>query len=241
MDDQMNPEASRLIAQVRLARTPGIDDKERVRRALAMALAAGALSVPAITAGAAAAKTAAGVGVGSGIAAAGAAGLTAGAKVLVSVALVASLGGGAYFWAKRPAAPARPVALTAPMAAPLRAEPPIPAEAPAPAELPAPEALAPAATNTRDPLLAELTLLHKAQQAWRTGGARGAAHALELAQLHARRYPHSTLRLERDALRLFALCSLGRRAQARPLAAELLKRAPDSPLRTSVEESCGRR
>lgn len=240
MDDQMNPEASRLIAQVRLARTPGIDDKERVRRALAMALAAGALSVPAITAGAAAAKTAAGVGVGSGIAAAGAAGLTAGAKVLVSVALVASLGGGAYFWAKRPAAPARPVALTAPMAAPLRAEPPIPAEAPAPAELPAPEGLAPA-TNTRDPLLVELALLHKAQQAWRTGGASGAAHALELAQLHARRYPHSTLRLERDALRLFALCSLGRRSQARPLAAELLKRAPDSPLRTSVEESCGRR
>ena len=74
--------------------------------------------------------------------------------------------------------------------------------------------------------------------AWRTGGA---ARALALAQQHARRYPHSTLRLERDALRLFALCSLGRRAQARPLAAELLKRAPDSPLRTSVEESCGRR
>jgi len=57
----------------------------------------------------------------------------------------------------------------------------------------------------------------------------------------ARRYPHSVLALERDALRVFALCSLGQRAQARPLAADLLRRAPGSPLRTSVEESCGGR
>ncbi|MEA2696487.1 MAG: hypothetical protein QOI66_758 [Myxococcales bacterium] len=233
MDDQMNPEARRMIDQIRSARTPSAGDKERIRKALAIGVAVTAASVPGVAAGASAAKAAATVGIASGF------------KVAVSVVVLASVGAGAYLWTRPPSQPAAhraPVAVV-PVAAP--APPPEvvddnPVTAPtAPAEVVEPTLLPSPPMHKgagRDPLMTELALLHRGQQAWRQGNA---ARALELAQQHARRYPHSALALERDALRVFALCSLGQRAQARPLAADLLRRAPGSPLRTSVEESCG--
>jgi hypothetical protein len=230
MDDQMNPEARRMIDQIRSARTPSAGDKERIRKALAIGVAVTAASVPGVAAGASAAKAAATVGIASGF------------KVAVSVVVLASVGAGAYLWTRPPAPPAArpaPVAVV-PVAAPMP-PPEVVDDSPATAQaevveptlLPSPPMHKGAG---RDPLMTELALLHRAQQAWRQGHA---ARALELAQQHARRYPHSALALERDALRVFALCSLGQRAQARPLAADLLRRAPGSPLRTSVEESCG--
>jgi hypothetical protein len=231
MDDQMNPEARRVIDQIRSARTPSAGDKERIRKALALGVAVTAASVPGVAAGASAAK-----------AATTTLGIASGFKVAVSVVVLASVGAGAYIWTRPPAQPA---AHHAPVAVVPVAAPPPPPEVvddsppvvvAEPALLPSPALSPPHAGAGRDPLMTELALLHRAQQAWRQGNA---ARALDLAQQHARRYPHSALALERDALRVFALCSLGQRAQARPLAADLLRRAPGSPLRTSVEESCG--
>jgi hypothetical protein len=239
MDDQMNPEARRMIDQVRLARTPSADDKERIRKALALGLAVTAASVPATAAGAAATATKVGAGAG-----AGAAGLASGLKVAVTVAVVASLGAGTY-WMTRPTPMTKPAVATRvaePVVAPEPAAVAVPeAVVAAPAVAPPPAAIvndAPVSSGRagRDPLVAELVLLQKAQKAWSRGNA---ARALELAQQHARRYPRSVLAMERDALRVFALCALGQTAQARPLAGAILKRAPGSPLRTSVEESCG--
>jgi hypothetical protein len=248
MDDQMNPEARRMLDQIRSARTPSAGDKERIRKALAVGVAVTAASVPGVAAGASAAKAAA-----SAAKAATTLGIASGFKVAVSVVVLASVGAGAYIWTRPPsqiAAHHAPVSVV-PVAAPTASPPPevvedSPPAAPAVVAEPAPSpSLSPPASPSpvhagasRDPLMTELALLHRAQQAWRQGNA---ARALELAQQHARRYPHSALALERDALRIFALCSLGQRAQARPLAADLLRRAPGSPLRTSVEESCGGR
>jgi hypothetical protein len=227
-----------MIDQIRSARTPSADDKERIRKALAIGVAATVASVPGVAAGASAAKAAATVGIASGF------------KVAVSVVVLASVAAGAYVWTRPAAQPALRRAPTAvvPIATPRVAEPPTPPPAlvddgvatvaPAVVAEPSSRLSSGHAGAGRDPLMAEVALLHKAQQAWRQGNA---ARALDLAQQHARRYPHSVLALERDALRVFALCSLGHRAQARPLAADLLRRAPGSPLRTSVEESCGGR
>jgi hypothetical protein len=77
--------------------------------------------------------------------------------------------------------------------------------------------------------------LRQAQKALRDGAPR---RALELADQHAKLYPGSQMGLERGALRVFAFCALGRKAEARALASELLAAAPRSPLRTSLEESC---
>ncbi len=85
MNEQMSPLAQRLIEQTRAARTPSQEDKDRVRKAL-MGLAAAAVSMPAVASGAGAAKAAVG------------AGLSLGAKVAMTVALVASVGGGTYLW-----------------------------------------------------------------------------------------------------------------------------------------------
>ena len=84
-------------------------------------------------------------------------------------------------------------------------------------------------------LLGELTLLQRAQRAL-AGGAPGVA--LSLASEHATRYPSSQLSRERDAVRVFSYCALGRTAEARALAAEILKSAPRSPVRASLEQSC---
>jgi hypothetical protein len=86
-----------------------------------------------------------------------------------------------------------------------------------------------------DSLAAELELLHRAQTAWR---ARDAAGALSLLREHQSRYPHSQLDLERDALHALALCELGRSGEAARIAHSVIARAPHSPLRASLEQSC---
>jgi hypothetical protein len=230
MDDRMNPEARRIIELTRAARTPRTEDKDRVRRALAITLAATAAAAPGAAAGATAAKAAAG----SAAKTFGALGAASGLKLALSVAVIASLGAGAYWWTRPASGPAPAVA---PAAKVIAVEPPVAEESPtAPADVAQPPA--PLVGSPRDPLLAELALLNRAQQAWRNGAA---GNALELAQQHAQRYPRSKLALERDAVRVFALCALGRKHQAHSLAVAIVKRAPRSPLRTSVEESCGMR
>ncbi|HEY0713818.1 MAG TPA: hypothetical protein VGF45_14155 [Polyangia bacterium] len=226
----MSPEARRLIELTRAARTPRMEDKERVRRTLALSLAAGAAAAPGIADGALALKAATAGTAGT----VKAAGVAATVKLALSALVVASVGSGAYLWqaSKRQATPVAanpPAEVVAPVAAPA---PVVEAPAPVPVET----APATATETVTDPLLAEVGLLHRAQQAWRGGNAK---RALQLAQQHAKQYPHSALALERDALRVFTMCALGQKKQARTIAKDLMKRAPRSPLRTSVAESCG--
>jgi hypothetical protein len=91
-------------------------------------------------------------------------------------------------------------------------------------------------TERAGTLLEELDLLHEAQARWRKGDAAG---ALALLSVHRTRYPRSQVVPERDALTVLSLCSLNRTAEARKVAQRFLHTAPRSPLRTSVEESCG--
>jgi len=159
--------------------------------------------------------------------------------------LVASACAGAYLWTRGPSAappsPAPMVTQAEPAALPAP-----PADQPSPASETSSDAVPQAvplpdhdgqkrSAHAPDPLVGELTVLHRAQQAWRDGKAQ---QALDIAQQHAAAYPRSQFAMERGALQVFALCALGRKAEARAIASDLLRQAPRSPLRTSLEESC---
>ncbi len=205
--DQLNPKAKRLIEATRAARTPGEADKRRVGAALALALGASA------TGGAGVAASATG--------AAKVAGALSGLKAAIAILVLSATGVGvAMLTRSHPAPSATPVAspVTAPVVVPLPSG-----------------AMAPTEAEVDDPLLAEVTLLRRAQRALHDGQP---AKALELAARHAALYPKSQVGVERDGLRVFALCALGRKPEAHALAAELLTRAPRSPLRASLAESC---
>jgi hypothetical protein len=166
----------------------------------------------------------AGVSAGTALASATKVGALVGLRGIIAALVVAAAGTGTYFFARSRVVAPVVVATAATVAAPV-VVPLVPA--PAATVVPSP-----------DPLLAELSLLRQAQQALRDGQAR---RALELAERHASLYPRSQLALERGALRVFAFCALGRKADARALANDLLAAAPRSPLRTSLEESCAMR
>jgi hypothetical protein len=82
---------------------------------------------------------------------------------------------------------------------------------------------------------AETTLLQDARAALDRGDAAG---ALALLDEHEREFPLGVLTEERLATRVFALCSLGRQAEAQGVAERLLRHAPSSPLRARVLQSC---
>jgi hypothetical protein len=205
--DQLNPKAKRLLEATRAARTPGDADKRRVGAALALALGASA------TGGAGVAASATGT--------AKLAGGFSGLKTAVAILVLAATGAGLAIYTRGlpTGADERP---------PVVAAPPAPVVTPLPAPVPAP-------AEADDPLLAEVTLLRRAQRALHDGQP---AKALDLAARHAALYPKSQVGVERDGLRVFALCALGRKPEAHALAAELLARAPRSPLRASLAESC---
>jgi hypothetical protein len=171
-------------------------------------------------------------------------GVFTGLRGIVSVVVIAStsVGAGAYFWTHAAARRTADVSIVSSPPPVEIAPPPItisestntpPVSPERPAETPARPRMAP-----QDPLAAELTLLHAAKQAWQDGKPQT---ALDLAQRHAQLYPHSQLASERDALKVFALCGLGRTSDARDLASSLLTRAPGSPFRASLEQSCAMR
>jgi hypothetical protein len=209
----MTPEAWRLLEVVRQAEAPSELEMRRVRRAIAVGVGT-AVATPVAKAATAAAtsKGAAAVTVAKSTA------LLTALKGAAAIAVLTSVGAGTVWLSRHRAAPiveapvVRPAGLTpvAPESAPVEAAPP-------------------------STLLGELTLLQRAQRAL-AGGAPGIA--LSLAGEHATRYPRSQLSRERDAVRVFAYCALGRTADARALAAEILKSAPRSPVRASLEQSC---
>jgi hypothetical protein len=167
-------------------------------------------------------------------------------KVIAGGALLTSLALGYVALSSRPAPlpaprPITPPPPTAPPSAPAPEADSQPATPETQTQLPLntrPQARAEAhraAATAADELQAELALLHGAQVAWR---AQDAAAALALLEQHRTRYPRSQLGLERDSLQVLVLCELGRRDEAGRLAHAVLARAPHSPLRASIEQSC---
>ena len=232
----LDRDARRILDLATDARAPAAEDKARIEKKLAAVLGAGALATvtatTATTTQAAHAATSAG-STGAGVASSAAPKWWMGATVIA-----ASITGYVMLATPKTAptpTPAAPAPLVAPPTKP--AAPPLAAPAPEPVPAPAP---APVRSHARKKQPAatldeELELLHRAQAAWR---AHEATRALALLDEHRARFPRSQLRLERDGLRVLSLCELGKKAEASALAKKLIERAPRSPLRRSIEESC---
>jgi type IV secretory pathway VirB10-like protein len=231
MSDDLNPDVRRLVELARKARTPGEDDKLRLAERLAVPLAAGA----ALGSAAGAAKAATGASLFAGL----------GAKVAAVVALSAVAAAVVVTKLESkptPQAPSAQVEKTkpAPPSAEIAEALPTPSAAPEPlpSEPAVPQKAAPSGAHTATPaheLEEEAALLHQAQSAWRTGQS---AQALQLANQHAQRFPHSQLANERDVLRVLSLCKLGQVHAAKQVGARLLRTAKGSPWYQSVAESC---
>jgi hypothetical protein len=81
----------------------------------------------------------------------------------------------------------------------------------------------------------ELALLGKARAALRAGDG---SRALTLLDEHARTFVGGQLSAERQAVRILALCSLGRTSDARAVANQFFHQHPHSPLTQRVASSC---
>ena len=228
-DNELRPAALRVVEVARRARTPNDAHRQRAYQALVAGLggtAAVGTAKVAAAAGKVVAKSA-----------------FAWLKWAIPAALVVSGGAGTYVWSSREHAAPAPVASPAP--APVVTAPTPPSEEVAVPEAPRalPEASAkPArlppkagAKPSGDALVQEISLLHEALAASRSGNA---ARALQLAREHAKRYPGSRLGIERSAIEVRSLCSLGRAAEARKVADRLRAQAPSSPLIASLQDTC---
>ena len=220
--DDLRPSARQVVDIARRARTPSDAQRDRAYQALMAGLSGGAAVGTAKVVGKSALLW---------------------LKWAIPAALVVA-SAGTYAWrAHRQAAPHASVALAVPPSAPI-ATPLAPVADPSAAvvsdETPTPSALPPAKAQTAvksssDDLVQELSLLHQALAASRSGNA---ASALDLARQHAQRYPNSRLRNERDAIEVRSLCALGRAADAKKIADRLRARAPSSPVSAALQDSC---
>jgi hypothetical protein len=236
----LNPESRRILALAKQGRTPDPADKARVEARLTLALGASVTAVSALAASHAVASSAS-------LSAKSAAGYALLKWWIGGAALLAAVGGSYFLLPVTQVQRAQPPAVRAsppPSSSATKAEPTADERLPPatntaasvkPAQLDAHGPTRRLASAMNGPLNAELALLHRAQAAWRDGESR---RALVLLKQHAQRFPRSALRLERDALQILNLCEVGDKAQGRRLAQELLARAPQSPLRTSIEQSC---
>lgn len=232
----LDRDAKRILDLATEARAPSAVDKARVEERLAAMLGASALATSSAVAGEAAQHASAAL---TSAKAAGGSAL----KWWLGSALLASAVTG--YMALSNKAPVAAVKQRAPIQAPLATPEPAPEPAvnvapPAPAmpEAPQPERPAPSPKKrsaSSGDLSEELEVLHRAQAAWRAHDAR---LALSLIDEHRARFPRSELKLERDGLRVLTLCELGQKSEATALAKKLLERAPRSPLRGTIEESC---
>jgi hypothetical protein len=247
VNDELNPDARQLVDLAREARTPGDQDKLRIAERLAIPLAAGVIAGSA----AGAAKAAAGATTGAklaGVGATQAANTTLlgsiGAKIAAAVAVAAV--GTALVVSNLDSQPAEtplasaPAAVPSPVVAPSQPAPAAETSPPAPEPvIEAPKA-APAnpptihSTTPAHELAQEAALLHEAQSAWRSGQS---AQALQLANQHAQRFPHSQLADERDVLRVLSLCKLGQVQSAKQIGTRLLRKTK-APWYQSVADSC---
>ena len=124
----------------------------------------------------------------------------------------------------------RPAPRIEPAAVAPTVEPPPPTAVPSAepkAERPPPK---PSRTTTHD-LQAELALLARMRDA-------APAKTLELTAQHRREFPRGELAVERDLLRIIALCRLGRDDEGREALARFRKARPAAAVPTSVETAC---
>jgi hypothetical protein len=91
------------------------------------------------------------------------------------------------------------------------------------------------ASSDSQTLAAEARALAQAQRALDDGAP---AKALELLSRHERRFADGMLGQERAAARIFALCALGRHAEAKRESVRFLAAAPQSPLAARVQTAC---
>lgn len=131
---------------------------------------------------------------------------------------------------------------TTPWADPPRSGPETPALLATPAVRGAP-VRKPRVARPREPVAALLTARAANEDAEialleRLHAERDPHRKLQLAELHHREFPTGDLVRERLACQVDALCALGRRSEARRIAAELLSRWPRSQHAVRIEASC---
>jgi hypothetical protein len=236
----LSREARELVRRAKDVEGPGAADRARVRAKLDARLALGA--------GAGAAAAAAGAGSRAHLSWVGVTKWVVG----LGVVTMAAVGAGTYFagrpTAERTAATAQvaaPVVPAATTAAPEPSSPPAIAVTDLPVAPPSAPARAAARVRVASPaeppgeeqaVSEELSILLRAQAAMRAGSPEAALAALDE---HARRFPVGALAEERSSERVFALCALGRTADARVEAAHFLSAFPRSPSAARVSASCG--
>lgn len=239
----LSPEARSIIEAARGGDDPTPDDRKRIRTSLVVRLGAGVAAAGAATSA------------GSGAAAAGAAkatgaGLLAGIvpKGIAVISAVGAIGVGAYVMQEPPPpeAPAVPVVATvsaqpAPVAPTVEARPdqPAPAEPeqePATTESGGAVPAVPRVPDASPRLADEVEALREAHTALREGRA---GEAMEVLDRDAA--ATSGLEQERAAMRVFALCRLGKSEEARRHAEAFLVRWPNSPHAARVRAACAGR
>lgn len=236
----LTPEDRALIDRARDDAAPTAADRARVQRRLAAQLGAAAVGLTTTTtATTAAASSWVGISAAKVVVALGI--VTAGAAVVYTTSrpshtpLVAP--SSAVGIASRPQ-PSRPES-TIPAPPATSSEPPaIPSTTPIVAPLrPAEKSLRPtaSASTSTSTLDEELALLAQADASLRRGDA---TKALTQLDEHARRFPKSSVKEERDVERVLALCAAGRSPEARREADAILKAHPSSPYTARLRASC---
>lgn len=246
--ERLSPELRSLADAERAEGEPSPDDLERTRRALLARVGAAGAAAGVIGS---LAKSASGAGAASVTPAAGA--LTKATLVLaLKIGVPVLIAGGVAAlavprWTEHPppqtraaVAPAAPATAERAVAAPETAPAPLPEPMPEPTTEgvapPAPRVAAGASAEHAVPSLdEEVRLLREAQRSLK-GGQPGAA--LTVLAEHERRFPKGQLALERSAVRIAALCALGRTAEAKQRGAAFLARHGGSAIAEQVRASC---
>jgi hypothetical protein len=220
----MSPESRAFLERVRDAEEPDADAERRVLAAVRVAVAAGAAATAADTArppviGAVAPFKLGVFGVW----------LLAGGLIVLPAPAPREPHATRTPASAKPAPSAGPVAVER-SSAPAADEPGALAVSPeSPASRAKPRSRGRAPSSLRE----ELELLARVQAALRRGDA-----ATALRELDEHRTLDEQLKGERQAARVLALCSLGRRAEGRRVRAELMQREPTSPHRSALERAC---
>ena len=249
--ERLSGELRSLVDAERAEGEPSPDELERTRRALLARVGAAGAAAGVIGS---LAKSASGAGAASVAPAAGALTKTTGTTLALALKIGVPLliaGGVAALavprWTEHP--PRQTPAVVAP-AVPARAGRPATAPESAPAPLPEPTPqtttdmvvppaprVAPGASAEHGvpSLVEEVRLLQEAQRSLK-GGQPGAA--LTVLAEHERRFPKGQLALERSAVRIAALCALGRTAEAKQRGAAVLARHGGSAIAEQVRATC---
>lgn len=259
----LSPHDRALLEAGREGLEPALDDRKRLRGAIAAQIGIAA-TISAASAGATAtssaaatvATTGATVAAGSGAAAVGAGAITVmkGLAVLVLVAGAGTLGYRAMHAPAEvshpPGAMAQPPSALVPpvntvetstvalaeerAASPMVASSSVSSGSVAPRP-PTPSAKSPSADPPAGALSQETHLVADARAALRSGDA---SRALMLLEEHARRFSAGVLSEERDAERVAALCAVGREEEARTRADRFSRDYPRSALGAKVRAAC---